>query len=389
LQFSSPIRAWPVRYELLDGLRGLACLGVLLHHLGVASIGHYSVMVFFVISGYCITASAQSCLRRGFAFSAYMARRVWRIYPPYLIAVAFFSVTRVVKSALTHGPVWHPGWLDWVQNLTLTQWLSMPWHPVAWAAQNPALFVAAFWSLNYEEQFYLVTGLLLILAARWRMPLVRGVLVLAALGLAWNFSIPGGWLCGFFIEYWAHFALGACLYFVLCEYPTKKVWAGFLLANGVLGAYCAVRVWPWKGGPEMVSSLRCYLELGLLSAVSIALLFCRFASAAVSRSLFWRPVAAIGKISYSLYLVHQFNLTLVDTIARHLLPSTLPSAAVIFTKVILHVGLAACFWYLFERPFLNRPRNAGAPNRRASTAAGGAPQPLLARAESRDARHAE
>jgi peptidoglycan/LPS O-acetylase OafA/YrhL len=56
---------WPARYALLDGLRGLACLGVVLHHLGVAPIGHYCVMVFFVVSGYCIAAAASSGLRNG------------------------------------------------------------------------------------------------------------------------------------------------------------------------------------------------------------------------------------------------------------------------------------------------------------------------------------
>src|SRR6202011_4152000 len=164
-------------------------------------------------------------------------RRVWRIYPPYLIAVAFFAITRLVKSALTNGPAWHPSGLDWLQNLTLTQWMSIPFHPIAWPAQNPRLFVAAFWSLNYEEQFYLVSGLLLIPALRFHVGLVRGVLALAALGLAWNLAIPGGWVCGLFIEYWAHFALGACVYFVLCEYPRRLVWSIFLLAVAVLGAY--------------------------------------------------------------------------------------------------------------------------------------------------------
>src|SRR5208283_4905468 len=106
--FQPHLRKWPARYDLLDGLRGLACLGVLLHHLKVAEIGHYAVMIFFVISGYCITASAQSCLRKGIGFGAYMRRRIRRIYPPYFIAIAFFSVTRVLKSALSGGPSWRP-----------------------------------------------------------------------------------------------------------------------------------------------------------------------------------------------------------------------------------------------------------------------------------------
>ncbi len=339
-------------------MRGLACFGVLLHHLGVAPIGHYSVMVFFVISGYCITASAQSCLRRGVSFAAYKSRRIRRIYPPYLIAVAFFAATRLIRPAFTNAPSWHPSWLDWLQNLTLTQWMSIPLHPIAWPDRNPTLFVVAFWSLNYEEQFYLVTGLLLILALRYRVPLVRSVLALGALGLAWNFAIPGGRLYGLFIEYWAHFALGACLYFVLCEYPRRIIWCAFLLAMALLSAYCAAHVLPW-GGPADQEMLRSYLELGLLSAVATALLLVRPLSSRISSSLLWRPVAAVGTISYSLYLIHQFNLHLVSAVAAHIVPAAAPAALLIITKVLLHLCIAASFWYLFERPFLNRPPSAG------------------------------
>jgi hypothetical protein len=78
---SATVNAWPSRYELLDGLRGLAALAVVLHHLRVFDGGHFAVMVFFVISGYCITASAESCRRNGLGFGQFMARRIKRIYP--------------------------------------------------------------------------------------------------------------------------------------------------------------------------------------------------------------------------------------------------------------------------------------------------------------------
>src|SRR5215471_311552 len=113
------LKAWPARYELLDGLRGAACLGVLLHHLRVASFGHYAVMIFFVISGYCITASARSCQKTSVTFSEFMLRRARRIYPPYLLALLFFVATRLAKSALTGAGSWHPSFLDLLQNLTL------------------------------------------------------------------------------------------------------------------------------------------------------------------------------------------------------------------------------------------------------------------------------
>lgn len=171
---------WPPKYELLDGLRGLAALAVVLHHIGVADVGHLSVMVFFVISGYCITASAESCRRNGGGFRVFMYRRVKRIYPPYLLAISYFAFTRAIRVMVNPGNDFRRPVLDWVQNLTLTQWVSDLFHPVHWPTQNPKLFVAAFWSLNYEEQFYLVMGICLLAALRLGAPMVVPVLLLGA-----------------------------------------------------------------------------------------------------------------------------------------------------------------------------------------------------------------
>jgi peptidoglycan/LPS O-acetylase OafA/YrhL len=365
------VRTWPARYEMLDGLRGIACLGVLVHHLGGPLIGHYAVMVFFVISGYCITASAQSCLRHGIGFGAYMKRRLHRIYPPYFIAVMFFAATRVLKAMLG-GPPWHPGALQWLQNLTLTQWVSLLFHPAAWPASNETLFVAAFWSLNYEEQFYLVVGLALLLCRRYGIGIFHTVVALTAAALLWNFTVPGGWLTGFFLEYWAHFALGSCLYFVLCEPPRRHASTIFVAGCLLLAAYCAVHIWPWTVGIELETQRRAYIELMLLAGLSVALLLLRPYSAMVSRSLLWRPIAAVGTISYSLYLIHQFNLKLVETLAAFIVRVETPTTVLMLVKILLHIGIASGFWYLCERPFLNR-RPANHSLNAAVTAAAGAP----------------
>jgi len=122
---------WPSRYELLDGLRGLAALVVVLHHLRVFDGGHFAVMVFFVISGYCITASAESCRRNGLGLLQFMARRITRIYPPYGFAILFFSITRIIKTAMGGPNDLQRPILDWFQNLTLTQWVSNVFYPVS------------------------------------------------------------------------------------------------------------------------------------------------------------------------------------------------------------------------------------------------------------------
>ncbi|MFX8825008.1 hypothetical protein ABTM64_21135, partial [Acinetobacter baumannii] len=68
------------------------------------------------------------------------------------------------------------------------------------------------------EQFYLIIGLCSALAARLNKTILPSVIGLGIAGLSMNLLIPGGWICGFFLEYWVHFALGSCLYFALCGY---------------------------------------------------------------------------------------------------------------------------------------------------------------------------
>ncbi len=346
------VRTWPFRFEIIDGLRGLAALAVVLTHLRVldASVGHFAVMLFFIISGYCIAASVETCRHNGVSFRSFMWRRLHRIYPPYFFAIVFFVVTRLAKAASGgHNDLVRP-WLDWVQNLTLTQWVSLPWHPVADAPQNPRLLVAAFWSLNYEDQFYLVMAVALLLAVRRRVPAWTTVLSLAAVGLFWNCLRPGGWITGLFIEYWVHFALGAMLFYALCLCGSRLPRVLFVAAVCALGGWCLSRILPWE--PGLLLQQRAYAELAAACGFTLLLYCFRPISNALSRLVLWRPVAALGTISYSLYLVNQFNLKVVESTAGRLAGGAWEPLRVAI-MVALQVSIASVFWYLCERPFLN------------------------------------
>ena len=118
---------WEPRYSMVDAWRGLAALGVVFAHLNIRvgfSLGDACVMVFFVISGYCIAAATFSCQRNNLGPAGYMWRRVRRIYPPYFFAVCFFVVTRLVKLRLGMGDELPRSLMVWIQNLSVTQWLS-------------------------------------------------------------------------------------------------------------------------------------------------------------------------------------------------------------------------------------------------------------------------
>lgn len=347
-----PGKTWPFRYELIDGLRGIAALVVVMSHSGLLTgAGRYAVMAFFVISGYCIAASAETCRRNNTSFRSFMYRRLHRIYPPYLLAIAFFALTRIAKLAAGGANDLNRPALDWVQNLTMTQWVSLLFHPAAEAAQNPKLLVAAFWSLNYEDQFYLVMALALLLAVRRQASMFALVMGLAAAGLAWICEWPGPWVTGLFIEYWVHFALGAMLFHALCINSSVIARGAFAAVVAALGLWCLYQILPWQD--DTLLQQRAWVELAVACAVTLFLFGLRPVSAVCGRHLLWKPVAALGTISYSLYLVHQFNLNAVAALASRLTPAGWEPARLCIVAV-LQLSVAAAFWYCCERPFLNR-----------------------------------
>jgi peptidoglycan/LPS O-acetylase OafA/YrhL len=78
------------RYDVLDGMRGVAALCVMVHHFAPGSIqdnAAISVDLFFVLSGFVIAHSYGERLQSGMTFLEYMGRRLIRLYPMFLIGV--------------------------------------------------------------------------------------------------------------------------------------------------------------------------------------------------------------------------------------------------------------------------------------------------------------
>ena len=62
------VTIWSPRYAMLDGWRIASAIGIIFAHLigkPLFDFGQVCVLVFFVLSGSCITASAVSCRRSG------------------------------------------------------------------------------------------------------------------------------------------------------------------------------------------------------------------------------------------------------------------------------------------------------------------------------------
>jgi peptidoglycan/LPS O-acetylase OafA/YrhL len=345
-------RAWEPRYTMVDAWRGLASLGVVCDHLGPDlgfNLGHACVMVFFVISGYCIAASTDSCRRNNVGPAGYMWRRVRRIYPPYFFAVCFFLATRFLKMRAGMGDQISHSVLVWIQNLTMTQWLSMLAHPTSYAHQNTSLFVAGFWSLNYEEQFYLVMGLIMFAAVYVRKGMLTAIVALMVPALVWNLYHPS-LSYGFFLEYWIAFALGSLVFYRLCKAASSRSRAAIDLALILLLVFSLYRNLTTHFAGRSV-----YFEWIVTSAFALLLVYLRPWDQRFKESKLGVVLGAFGLISYSLYLTHQCNFHSSAVVASRLIGWGLPRMSEFPIRLAFMCAVAAVFWYFCERPFLNKP----------------------------------
>jgi peptidoglycan/LPS O-acetylase OafA/YrhL len=296
-----------------------------------------------------------------------MSRRIRRIYPPYFFAVCFFAATRLVKWKLGGGMQLSPSISAWLQTLTLTQWFSLIPHPATYATQNQTLFVAAFWSLNYEEQFYLVIGGLMVLSVRFGQPILWGVLALIVPAFAWNLTHPAI-SYGFFLEYWVHFSLGVIVYYRLCRLTGAAARRAIDIGITIL-VVASAAVWIFHDGGNFASQRSVYAEWSITGTFALFLIAARSLDDSLAASWLGARLITFGTLTYSLYLVHQFNEQAAESVARAFFRIGVPRLFRIPIELLAIVTIAAVFWYFCERRFINRPLDSGA-RKPAGSAAG-------------------
>ena len=146
----------------LDTLRAAAIALVLLYHFEVVvsgastfgfvgDVGWAGVDLFFVLSGYLIGNQIMGPIARGedFSLKRFYIRRFLRTLPNYYVILAFYFLFPVVMAGKEPMHLWR--FLSFTQNI---------------GQQSGSAFSHA-WSLNVEEQFYLILPLAALGAAAW------------------------------------------------------------------------------------------------------------------------------------------------------------------------------------------------------------------------------
>jgi peptidoglycan/LPS O-acetylase OafA/YrhL len=152
----------PKHIKALDGLRGIAILLVLVHHLlqyrqdpsllgriinGVAGVGWSGVSLFFVLSGFLITGILFDSKGGENYFRNFYARRTLRIFPLYYLFVLLCTVVFPLWSVTAAAKPADSSWM-W--------WCYLGNYHYAFHHSTSEGWLNAFWSLAVEEHFYLI-----------------------------------------------------------------------------------------------------------------------------------------------------------------------------------------------------------------------------------------
>ena len=291
----------------IDGLRSVAVVPVILFHLGFAWIdgGYIGVDVFFVISGFLITAIILREFEHDcFTFKAFWARRVRRILPALIVMLAAtVSVLTLFSFRGDSSRLGFQGIAAVLSFSNIALWRNTGNYWGATAQDSPFLHT---WSLSVEEQFYFIYPVFVLVilrfARQWLLPAL-----LTATVTSFIFYLIG-----------SNFKPTATFYLL----PTRawELGCGCLLAmwrgqkGEISGGYKAKRSGDILAILGLSAILASYFVFSanksfagyLAIPVLGTSLFIGFANRnnVVGRFLSLSPLVFVGKMSYSLYLWH-------------------------------------------------------------------------------------
>jgi peptidoglycan/LPS O-acetylase OafA/YrhL len=310
--------------------------------------GFAGVDVFFVLSGFLITSLLlqERDRRGGIGFKKFYIRRALRLLPALAALLAVHVIYAIQQGRSLSGEFEAVASIGfYASNITQSFHLYMP------------VELSHTWSLSVEEQFYLLwpaaLAYLLYRRAKSGGDLHRTVPVLLVVALVvtnvarvivWHTE---GYPAAYMLPY-CHadgLVVGAMLAFAYQRgrAPRRGAstagWIGliFLLAFTVL----------WVQGKDASSIYYGgYTVLAVASAAVINAVL--VAPGRLSKALSWRPLVAVGRVSYGLYLWH---VMLLNILLQHTLGlGVWPRAAL---GLALSAAATIGSWYLIEQPALH------------------------------------
>ena len=313
----------------LDVLRGLAAIGVVIYHYtcyyqhnGFSfKYGKTGVELFFMISGFVIFMSLTH-VRQGREF---VANRIARLYPVYWACLTFTFLLRILNFAVFDRAHLTFSFLyAYLVNLSMFQYFF-----------NVANIDGPYWSLIIEMVFYVFIFILYKLRALRHIEVI-GTVLLLVIFLLQIIPLPGvqAFNAQFMqrfplATYWALFLAGIVFYKSFTEKETPARYA-------ILAACYLFEITQYQYREFQIHAITQFEYIIILGFYFI--LFYLFTRRKLG-FMISAPTLYLGKISYSLYLVHAFlGIYVLMPLFNHRLH--LPFWPSITLTVIIVIGIA-------------------------------------------------
>lgn len=332
----------------IDGLRALAVIPVLIYHaeLGVFHGGFLGVDIFFVISGFLITAILlEEMTEKRFTFSGFYERRVRRLLPALIVVLA-------VTSILSYWFMTTVDLKSYGSSLIAVSffssniffWMESGYFDTA-AELKPILHT---WSLAVEEQYYFVFPAILLVVLRFFPKLLLHTVVIFL-------------ITSLLLSNWGASQAPDANFYLL---PTRawELMFGSIASITLFHSRDNTVKFPFAAKLKDISFLVVVVYLSCFDSTNLHpsfatlvpvlatafLLVIRDDKSLSQKLLSMKYVVLIGSISYSLYLWHQ------PLLVFHKYTSTNDSAMIRSFILIIALIIAYLSWRFVEAPFRNK-----------------------------------
>lgn len=339
------------RYASLDSLRGVAAIIVVFSHfaqvyfkgpapiwiryspLRVVLDGKASVLVFFALSGFVLFLTFRS--RDHFRYLPYIVKRFFRLYPPFAVAILGSAILYVIVNPrpIPELGSWFNGTWTTAPTLGVVAGHLAMTDKDAWRSLDVVM-----WSLAHEVRISLVFPIIALWVTKsWQV--ACGTLLVVAFGS--NYMVvyhPLGWTYDPFqtTQYLFLFAGGA----------TVALNAG-AIRNALARIPMPLRIALWAAVGIVTVS-----QSGVIGTVAdfaaILLVALCFADPVAVRILCHGPFVWLGRVSYSLYLVHLPILIAL----LHVLNGKIPLVVILAITLVLVLVVSDLSYRLIESPSL-------------------------------------
>jgi peptidoglycan/LPS O-acetylase OafA/YrhL len=318
------------RFRALDGWRGVCATGVALFHLNVYGHLYTSFIVrdaflfvdfFFVLSGFVISGAYWDRLNTPSAVGTYFIRRFGRLYPLHIFVLGLFFLFEALKYfVLMFGvsarfPAFAESFsIDTLPgNILLLQAMGLYDHPT-WNYPS--------WSISAEFYTNLLFGAVLLLAR----PASRAIQIFLLLSILVASAIWLICVSNRYIGVTFDYGYLRCIYGFLCGVLTQRMYGAMPKQLKNSGTWIEIAT------VTITLLFVCFCATGPISyATPLLFSFVVFVFAIeggrISKLLQTSAIQQLGKLSYSIYMVHVFIILYVI------------NRAVFFMEKHLHLNL--------------------------------------------------